>query len=248
MKILTLLLALAANCCAQTAIVPTPASVAPTTSAAPSADVSGASGPEVSFHLERIGLAVPKYTVLVHEDGTGTYQAELAPVSNGNSGAGVQATAGPPVHSPIKISSSLTDTIFKSARALDRFNIECASKAKNIADTGKKTLSYKGPDGQGSCLYNYSENKSIAQLTETFQAIAFTMDEGRKLQFLHRFDRLGLYTELDVFQREVEGKRALEVGNIAPALRSIIADEDLMQKVRERAARLLAQSEETANR
>ncbi len=40
------------------------------------------------------------------------------------------------------------------------FNIECASKAKNIADTGKKTLSYTGADGSGSCTYNYSDNKT----------------------------------------------------------------------------------------
>jgi hypothetical protein len=122
--------------------------------------------------------------------------------------------------------------------------MECASKAKNIADTGKKTLSYKGSDGQGSCLYNYSESKGVTQLTDLFQAIAFTMDEGRKLEFMHRFDRLGLYSEIDILNREINDKRALEVGNIAPALQAIIADEDLMQKVRERAARLLAEAGE----
>jgi hypothetical protein len=71
------------------------------------------------------------------------------------------------------------------------------------------------------------------------------MDEGRKLEFMHRFDRLGLYSEMDILNHEIEEKRAIEVSNIAPALRSIIADEALMQKVRERAARMLAQAEES---
>lgn len=202
-----------------------------------------ATSSEVSFQFERPGLPVPKYSIVVHEDGTGTYQAQIAPVSGGGSAMGVSAAA-QPVSQPLRISSPTTETIFKTARSLDRFNIPCESKAKNIADTGKKILSYKGPDGQGSCLYNYSENRAITQLTDTFQAIAQTMDEGRKLQFLHRFDRLGLYSEMDVLSHEVEAKRVQELGNIAPALRSIVSDEAVMQKVRERAAHLLALAEE----
>ncbi|HEX2917681.1 MAG TPA: hypothetical protein VHN81_04140 [Edaphobacter sp.] len=197
---------------------------------------------EVSFQFARAGLSVPKYTIVLHEDGTGTYQAEVAPVSTGGASMGVSASARP-VSQTIRISRPTTQMIFSAARAVDRFNIPCESKAKNIADTGKKILTYKGADGEGSCVYNYSENKTISQLTDTFQAIAQTMDEGRKLQFLHRFDRLGLYSEMDVLSHEVEEKRAVEVGNIAPALRSIVADEALMQKVRERAAHLLALEE-----
>jgi hypothetical protein len=78
-----------------------------------------------------------------------------------------------------------------------------------------------------------------------FQAIAFTMDEGRKLDFLHKYDRLGLYSEMDALIHEVEEKRAMELENITPALTSIVADEALMQRVREKAARLLAQTETT---
>lgn len=234
MKLLPLFLCVGSVCYSQTA-----ASTAPSPNSAAAATTSS---PEVSFQFERIGLAVPKFTLVVHEDGTGTYQAQLAAVS-GAPGAAA-ASSGAPINRPIRISSPTTDTIFKTARTLDRFNMECASKAKNIANTGNKTLSYKGADGQGSCLYNYSDNKGVTQLTELFQAIAFTMDEGRKLEFMHRFDRLGLYSEIDVLNREIKEKRALEVGNIAPALQAIIADEDLMQKVRERAAKLLAEAGE----
>lgn len=196
---------------------------------------------QVRFDFERVGLPVPKFSLVVREDGSGTYQARVSTVSGGASQAATAAP--PPVDRPIQISPSTTGMIFKTARSLDRFNIECASKAKNIANTGQKVLSYTGSDGKGSCSYNYSENKSITQLTEMFQAIAFTMDEGRKLEFMHRFDRLGLYSEIDALDREVGEKRALELGNIAPALKSIIADEELMQRVREHAARLLAQTE-----
>ena len=234
MRLLALFLCVGYACHSQTTV---------STAASPNSAATTTSSPEVSFQFERIGLPVPKFTLVVREDGTGTYQAQLAAVSGGASGAQA-SSSGAPISRPIRISSPTTETIFKTARTLDRFNMECASKAKNIADTGKKTLSYKGADGQGSCLYNYSENKGVTQLTELFQAIAFTMEEGRKLEFLHRFDRLGLYSEIDVLNREINEKRAVEVGNIAPALQAIIADEDLMQKVRERAAKLLAQAGE----
>jgi hypothetical protein len=202
-----------------------------------------ATQPEVTFQFERPGLPVPKFTVVVHEDGTGSYRGEEAPVSGG---AGGSPTPGRSIDRPIKLSSQTAETIFKTARSLDYFNIPCASKAKNIADTGKKTLSYNGSDGHGSCLYNYSENKSVTQLTDTFQALAFTMDEGRRLDFLHRYDRLGLYSEMDTLIHEIEEKRAIEIGNIAPALTSIVADEQLMQRVREKAAKLLAQTGDSA--
>ncbi len=60
---------------------------------------------------------------------------------------------------------------------------------------GRKTLRYSGPDGEGSCVYNFSENKNVVELTDLFQGIVRTLEVGRKLDFDHRFDRLGLDEE-----------------------------------------------------
>jgi hypothetical protein len=195
--------------------------------------------PEVSFHFERPGLSVPKFTLSIHEDGSATYKAEDAPVSSGS--MMVQPVAAKPIDRAIRLTQPTVAAIFKAARSLDHFNIECASKAKNIADTGKKTLSYSGPDAQGSCTYNFSENKTVTWLTDTFQAIAFTMDEGRRLDFLHRYDRLGLDAEMENLAHEYEQKRALELGTISPTLVSLANDDAVMQRVRTRATRLLEQ-------
>jgi hypothetical protein len=119
--------------------------------------------------------------------------------------------------------------------------MECASKAKNIADTGKKTLTYTGADGSGSCTYNYSENKTIDTVTSTFQGIASTMDEGRRLEFLHKYDRLGLDAEMISLTQEAEAGRALELGTIAPTLAVIADDTAVIQRVRLRAQKMLEQ-------
>jgi len=195
---------------------------------------------EVSFQFERTGVPVPRFTLRVNEDGTGTYRAEE--VQGYADGRPVQYASAKHIDRTLELTAATVTKIFKAAREVDRFDRDCAEKTKNIADTGKKTLSYAGTDGAGSCTYNYSGNKDIEMLTNTFLAIAFTMDEGRRLAFLHQYDRLGLDAEMIGFEREVAAGRALELGTIAPVLTSIAGDGAVMQRVRQQAARLLKQA------
>ncbi len=195
---------------------------------------------EVSFQFERVGVPVPRFTLRVNEDRTGRYQAEevVGPADGGT----MQYASAKHVDRTLELTAATMTKIFKAARELNRFDMDCAAKAKNIADTGKKTLSYTGTDGAGSCTYNYSGNKDIEMLTNTFIAIAFTMDEGRRLAFLHQYDRLGLDAGMIELEREVTAGRALELGTIAPVLTSIAGDGAVMQRVRQQAARLLKQA------
>jgi hypothetical protein len=195
--------------------------------------------PEVSFQFDRTGLPVPRFTLRLREDGTGSYKADQSEIAA--TGTAMRGQAAQHVDRTINVTSGTVAKVFKAARAANYFNIECASKAKNIADTGKKTLTYTGADGSGSCTYNYSENKSVDTLTDTFLAIAFTMDEGRKLEFLHRYDRLGLDAEMISFGQEVTAGRALELGLIAPTLAAIADDTAVIQRVRLRAQKMLEQ-------
>lgn len=214
----------------------TPAVAQPAASAV---DAPAAKQAEVSFQFDRPGLAVPRFTLRLRENGTGSYQAdqaEIAATANSMRGQAAQH-----IEHPINVSRETVAKIFKAARAANYFNIECASKAKNIADTGKKTLSYAGPDGSGSCLYNYSESKPVDTLTNTFLAIAYTIEEGRRLDFLHRYDRLGLDAEMISFAGEVEAGRALELGTISPTLAVIADDTAVIQRVRLRAQKMLEQ-------
>jgi hypothetical protein len=202
---------------------------------------------QVSFQFERVGLAVPRYTIEIREDGKGRYQAdesEAAPNQASSSSSAVRYVGGKHIDRAMTVSAATAAKIFKMARSLDYFNAACASKAKNIADTGKKTLSYIGTDGKGSCVYNYSENKSVSALTDMFIAMAFTMDEGRRLEFFHRYDRLGLDAEMTALAHEAQQGRAVELGTIAQTLDAIAGDMALMQRVRLRAARMLEQARE----
>ena len=200
----------------------------------------------LSFHFERPGLPVPEYTFALHPDGTGTYSAQYAPAAQPTSRyGGVDAGAAAPPESvdmPILLSEATTAKLFERARTVGYFEHPCETKAKNIANTGKKVLSYAGPGGSGTCTYNYTENKLIAAVTDTFIGIAYTLEEGHTLAASHRFDHLGLDAEMIQFAEAVKEGRALEVGAIAPVLRSIAEDTQLLDRVRARATQLLTAS------
>lgn len=206
--------------------------------AAPASLPVAATRPNVAFAFERPGLQVPKFQLTIHDDGSAIYEgAEVEPSSEHGTAA---ASTRHPFRSLVSISPDTSARIFALARKLDLFRTTCASKAKNIADTGTKILTYTGPDGSGSCTYNYTENKDVQALTETFQGIAETMDLGRKLDHLRRYDRLGLDSLMSSLAQEVSDGHALELGTIAASLRSIAADPELMERVRMRANKLLS--------
>lgn len=191
----------------------------------------------VEFQFERAGVSVPRFTLRVHEDGTGSYQAEET--EGASDGGEVRYAAAKHIDRPISLTAATTAKIFKTARQLRRFDINCASRAKNVANTGTKTLSYTGSDGTGSCTFNYSDNKDVETLTATFLAIAQTLDEGRRLEHVHRYDRLGLDAETISFEQEAAAGRAIELETIAPVLNSIAEDMTVMERVRLRVAKLL---------
>ena len=201
--------------------------------------MSAAAQAEVTFRFVREGLPVPRFTLRVREDGTGSYQADQAARSSGDSM--MRGEAAQHIDRTLTVSPPMVAKIFNAARSANRFDLACASKAKNIADTGTKTLSYSGADGSGSCVYNYTENKNAVLLTDVFLGIASTMDEGRRLEFLHRYDRLGLDSEMNSFSQEVTEGRALELGTISAALSAIAEDAAVIERVRLRAAKMLAE-------
>ena len=198
----------------------------------------------LTFHFQRPGLPVPEYTLTVHEDGTATYDAIYSPPPPdphaGYSAAAAQTAAPAQVTLLITLSPQTTARLFERVRATGLLRMACESKAKNIADTGAKALTYTGPDGSGHCTYNYTENKSIAGITETFQGIAQTLDQGRSIDLKHRYDRLGLDHELSILADAVHDGRAIEVAAIAPVLQSLCDDTQVMERVRKRAAGLLS--------
>ena len=218
-------------------------SISAATAATPVHSVTARAAITFDFVHDVPGAPVPKYKVTVRDDGAGSYAGAAAPPRTRYAAAASSAPI--PFERDLHLSPVTTAHIFELAGHLDHFNRACASKAKNVADTGMKTISYSGSDGAGSCTYNYTEIKDLAALTELIQGIAQTMDQGRELDRLRRYDRLGLDSSMAFLQQEVAAGRALEIDTIADTLRAIAGDPDVLARVRAKATALLAQAEVT---
>jgi hypothetical protein len=198
----------------------------------------GAGPAQIRFIYENPQLQPPKYVVTVGEDGTGHYRSEGGgPASND-----LQNMPADPQDRPIHISKTLREAMFATARKNKLFAVSCDDGAKNIAFQGTKTLQYEGPEGRGSCIYNWSKNAQIDKLTDQFQAVVTTLDEGSKLQRQYEHGRLSLDTELEFLEQMVHEGRAIELENIAPILQTLAGDEAVLQRVQRRARALLAEA------
>jgi hypothetical protein len=188
---------------------------------------------QIRFTYENPKLQPPKYVITVAEDGSGHFQSDGGGPTDG------QTMSSEPQDRPIHISKTLREAMFTTARKNKLFAISCDDGGKNIAFQGNKTLEYDGPEGKGSCMYNWSKNAQIDKLTDQFEAIAATLDEGGKLQRQYEHGRLSLDSEIQILEQMVHDGRAIELGNITPILETLAGDEAVLQRVQRRARALL---------
>lgn len=200
----------------------------------PAAPPGAQTAAQIRFTYENPKLEPHKYVLVVGEDGSGNYHSE----GSGSSADG-QSMASEPLDRPIHVSKAVRDSMFAAARKNKFFAKSCDDGGKNIAFQGTKTLEYEGPDGQGSCIYNWSKNGQIGKLTDQFEAIAATLDEGSKLQRQYEHGRLSLDSEMEILEQMVREERAIEIENIAPLLQTLSGDEAVLQRVQRRARTLL---------
>jgi hypothetical protein len=201
----------------------------------------------IVFKIDHGTNALPSFTLTIHSDGTALYQVSYPPEVPKYSPYAATLQAQPPtqVTRTLTLNSAGTAQIFDRIRSTNGFRAGCASRAKNIADSGAKTLTYTSVAGTADCTYNYTEDKTIAFLTREFQGIAETLDEGRRIERDHRYDRLALDSDLQYLVAAAQDGDAVELGLIAPILQSLVDDPQVLERVRTRAAKLLAQAAAT---
>jgi hypothetical protein len=140
------------------------------------------------------------------------------------------------------ISPRCRDKILRYAKEANYFNGDFTFKKHVVASTGKKTLMYADSAQHFNTTYDYSENKAIQEITNIFQGISNTIEHGRKLQFLRRFDKLGLEEELKAMEDAAGSHSLAQLQLIAPMLESIAQDHSILNIARERAQKLLAKA------
>ncbi len=199
----------------------------------------GQADPVVKVEFSNPGLTPSRWTITLHADGSGHFSSE-----RGNAQAeGSQAMDAADVDRDIRVSPRFAARIFQVARRHNWFNTECESRMK-VAFQGWKKASYEGPDGQGSCSFNYSRDKEIQELGDSLVAVAGTIQEGARLEMLLRHDRLGLDRELEFIVEAATDGRVRQICVIRAILERLAEDSEVMERVRKRAKALLGRAEE----
>jgi hypothetical protein len=193
---------------------------------------------QITFTFENPKLQPAKYVVTVHADGSGHYRSELGPALPP---AADEANPPPdPQDRDIHVSKALRDFMFATARKSKFFAGSCNDVGKGVAFQGTKILAYEGPDGQGSCTFNWSKNAQIDKLMDQVQSMVLTLDEGSNLQRQYEHGRLRLDTEIEFLVQMAHEGRATELQNIAPILQTLVGDEAVLKRVQRHAQELLA--------
>jgi hypothetical protein len=195
------------------------------------------SGSYVAFKFEwNQGRPWLKYTISVDDAGNAHFEGVGSPIESGDSDTFAQ---------DFSVSDANRQKIFDLAKKANFFQGGLEAKQKNIAKTGQKTLEFRGtPPGGGAALrssatYNYSSNADVQELTRYFQAVAMTVDFGRKLEFQYRYDKLGLDARLYSLQEMQASHFAEELQAIEPILQKIANDPNMMHINRMTAKQLL---------
>jgi hypothetical protein len=189
--------------------------------------------PRVTFTFDWPSIEPHRYIISVDSGGNAAYQSWMAEP------AAEQSVAGEPYMVKFTLSPASRDRIFALARQLNYFNGDFEYRKHRVAATGDKTLAYADDHQQHETTYNWSANPGITELTAIFQGISTTIEAGRRLERLRRFDRLGLDEELKNLEHLAVEHRATELQVIAPVLQRLAQDPAVMNIARQRARHIL---------
>jgi hypothetical protein len=205
--------------------------VSPAQTPNPEPTSKGPPVPIVSFDFVLPGSMPPHYAISVEPDGKASYRADDAPTANS---APMQ-----PDLQQFLVSEPTRKRISELALALNCFQGNFEYRGHSVANMGAKTLKCTYADHGTHTTYNYTTNPQLQELTTIFQNISNTMEFGRRLEYLHRFDKLGLEGALKSMEEQEKEKRLGELQAVAPELEQILNDNSVMNVSRHRAGRLL---------
>lgn len=173
------------------------------------------------------------YQISINSSGEASYHSRSHAKENESSGE--------PYNRQFIASAQTRELVFQLAKSLNNFQGNFESRAK-VAQTGKKTLTFRDGQKESSTSLNYSDNQNMTQLISIFQRISTTFELAQKLDFDVRFDKLGIDRDLKSLEHLEADHQLAELQVISPLLERIANDNGIMNIARQRARRLMEKS------
>ncbi len=194
--------------------------------------VNAASVAVITFTLDFPESTPSHYSIAVDETSHAAYESTVK----------VEDAGEETYRSTFDVSPSTRQHIFELAKQAQFFEKKIDSGNHKIAFTGQKILSYQNGQRSFTAQYNYSSLEPVRQLTALFQNMAATLDYGRKLSYLHRYQKLALDEQLKEMETQARNNQLGEIQVLTPVLQEIVDDPSVINGVRARARELIQMS------
>jgi hypothetical protein len=191
----------------------------------------------VRVEFSNPGLYPAQWTLVLHPDGSGHFHAGGGTRPTDDADAIAPAT----IDRDVNLSEAFTSRIFLTVHDPHVLHGKCESHLK-VAFQGWKKISYSGPDAQGGCEFNYSNNKEIQDLGESLVGVGATLIEGARLELLLQHDPLGLDKAIQYVMEASDDGRLQQICAIRGILERLEDDPRVLDRVRKRARQLLARA------
>ena len=185
----------------------------------------------IKFSLDFPGSDPERYSISVQSDGRAKYECSGKISSDSDDTETYQTD--------FTFSEATRARVFALAAEAHYFSGKIDSGNRKLAFTGTKKLTYTDGQRNSSATYNFSPQQPIQQLTVLFQAVAATMEFGRRLTYDHRYQKLALDDELKRMEAEAHSGELAELDAARPILQEIFDDSSVINVVRARAQRLM---------
>lgn len=195
----------------------------------------GESGPVVTVEFSNPGLYPAQWTLVLHPDGKGHFHAEGGTRPKGDEETFTPAT----IDRDVTLNEAFTSHIFQTVHDPHVLHGKCESHLK-VAFQGLKKISYSGPDAEGGCEFNYSNDKQVQDLGESLVAVSSTLIEGARLELLYQHDPLGLDKAIQYIVEASDDGRLQQICAIRGILERLEDDPRVLDRVRKRARLLLS--------
>ncbi len=197
--------------------------------------------PTVRFELDFPGSSPERYSIVVDTLGEASYRVD--PGQDPNAAQYVTPGRTAPKDDPYELKFTMSqgtrERIFGAAEKLDYFSGNFDYTKRKIASSGKKTLTYTDATRNHTTTYNWSENPTVDELTHLFQNMGQTLEFGRRLEYMVRYEKLGVDSELRRMEDAAKRNELVELQVIEPLLHKIADDSSMLHIARSRAKKLL---------
>lgn len=182
-----------------------------------------AARPAISFTKDFPGSVPAYYSITLRSAGEAAYRAEYKAALDEEP-------------TELKVSEASAQEAFGWAEKLGWFREMKIESGKPVAQMGKKTFRYESGADRHEVSYNHTELPEAIALTSWFERLSATQQHIDRIEYLLRFDRLGIVKELLQVEMDLNQNRLLEPALLLPALNKLLASKSLVNVAHDRAA------------